>query len=143
MVDYDDVLAEVEREEKVDSAAEYLNKKKRIKKESTRLKKLFKDIDENKKKLVESTIADVAFMAITMQDLQETIIRQGTTCEYKNGENQYGTKQSPDAQMYLQLSQKHTQAMKVLIDCLPKTERVQPKNNSDGFDEFVAGREDI
>lgn len=71
---------------------------------------MFKEIDENKKKLVLATIDDVAFMSITMQDLRENIIRDGTTAEYKNGENQYGTKQSPDAQLYLQFSQKQTQA---------------------------------
>lgn len=122
-MDYDDILDEVEREEKVDSAAAYLEKTKRIKKEITRLKRLFKEIDENKKKLVFTTIEDVAFMSITMQDLREEIVRHGTTCTYKNGENQYGTKQSPDAQLYLQLSQKQTQAMKILLDCLPKTEK--------------------
>ena len=143
MVDYDEVLAEVEREEKVDSAAEYLEKTKRIKKEVTRLKRLFKEIDENKKKLVFATIDDVAFMTITMQDLREKIVREGTTCEYKNGANQYGTKQSPDAQLYLQLSQKQTQAMKILIDCLPKERKVEVKVKDDGFDDFVNGREDV
>ena len=142
MVDYDDILDEIEREEKVDSAANYLEKTKRIKKEASRLKKLFKDIDENKKKLVFTTIDDVAFMTITMQDLRETIIRKGTTAIYKNGENQYGTKQSPEAQMYLQLSQKQTQAMKILVDCLPKTEKTK-KEPEDDFDDFVADREDI
>lgn len=141
MVDYDEVLEEVEREEKVDSATEYLEKTKRIEKEVRRLKRLFKEIDENKKKLVFTTIDDVAFMTITMQDLREQIIRDGTTCEYKNGANQYGTKQSPDAQLYLQLSQKQTQAMKILLDCLPKVQRVEVKD--DGFDDFVNGREDV
>ena len=142
MVDYDDILDEISREEKVDSATAYLEKIKRIKKETSRLKKLFKDIDENKKKLVFTTIDDVAFMTITMQDLRENIIREGTTVEYKNGENQYGTKQSPDAQLYLQLSQKQTQAMKILVDCLPKTEKVK-KVQEDDFDEFVNEREDV
>lgn len=142
MVDYDDVLDEIEREEKIDSATAYLEKTKRIKKEVSRLKKLFKDIDENKKKLVFSTIEDVAFMTITMQDLRENIIREGTTVEYKNGANQYGTKQSPDAQLYLQLSQKQTQAMKILVDCLPKTEKIK-KVPEDDFDDFVSDREDV
>ena len=141
MTNYDEVLAEIEREEKVDSATEYLEKTKRIKKEVARLKRLFKEIDENKKKLVFTTIDDVAFMTITMQDLREQIIRDGTTCEYKNGANQYGTKQSPDAQLYLQLSQKQTQAMKILLDCLPKAQREVAKD--DGFDDFVNGREDV
>lgn len=141
MVDFDEVWDEVQREEKVDSAAEYLEKTKRIKKEVNRLKKLFREIDENKKKLVFATIDDVAFMTITMQDLRETIVREGTTVEYKNGANQFGTKQSPDAQLYIQMSQKLNAAMKILVDCLPKTEK--PIKKDDGFNDFVNGREDI
>ena len=124
------------------SVNDYLEKQKRIKKEVSRLKKLFKDIDENKKKLVFTTIDDVAFMTITMQDLREKIIEEGTTVKYKNGENQWGVKQSPDAQLYLQLSQKQTQAMKILVDCLPKITK-ETIRKSDGFEEFVNGREDI
>lgn len=141
MVDYDDCVEEMARREaEYDSVSEYLDKTKRIEKEIRRLKRLFKDIDENKKKLAFTTIEDVAFMTITMQDLREQIIREGTTVEYKNGENQYGTKQSPDAQLYLQMSQKQTAAMKILMDCLPKTEKPAPK--SDGFEDFINGRGD-
>lgn len=141
MIDYEDCEEELrKREEKIDSASAYLEKQKRIKKEVSRLKRLFANIDENKKKLVFTTIEDVAFMTVTMQDLREEIIREGTTCEYKNGANQYGTKQSPQAQLYLQMSQKQTQAMKILVDCLPKTEKAPLK--SDGFEEFVNSRDD-
>ena len=142
-VDREDIEEEWKREEKRDSTAAFLEKQKRIKKETARLKRLFKDIDENKKKLVFSTIEAVAFMTITMQNLQESIIRDGTTCEYKNGANQYGTKQSPDAQLYMSLSQKHTQAMKILVDCLPKTEKPRMVQPEDDFDDFVEGREDV
>lgn len=141
MVDYEDVMAEVEREEKVDSATNYLEKMQRIKKEKARLRRLFKDIDDKKKKLVDTTIEDVAFMTVTMQDLREEITRDGTTATYKNGENQYGTKQSPASQIYLQMSQKQTQAMKILVDCLPKN--VKPIAKEDDFDKFVKGREDV
>lgn len=139
MIDYDEFEEEQRRREaEFDSVAEYLEKKKRIDKEVRRLKKLFSKIDENKKKLVFATIEDVAFLTITMQDLRESIIRDGTTVEYKNGENQYGTKQSPDAQLYLQMSQKQTQAMKILVECLPKTEK--PIQENDGFDAFLRER---
>lgn len=119
--------------------AEHLEKEAAIKKEERRLKRLFAKIDDSKKKLAFSTIADVAFLTIIMQELREKILKEGTTCEYKNGENQYGTKQSPDAQLYLQMSQKQTAAMKILMDCLPKTERPEPKD--DGFNDFVAERD--
>jgi hypothetical protein len=134
-------IEEARKEAEHDSISGYLEKVDRIKKETSRLKKLFKNIDENKKKLVFTTIDDIAFMTITMQDLRESIIREGTTSDYKNGENQYGKKQSPDAQLYLQLSQKQTQAMKILIDCLPKTKETV-KVEDDGFDEFVNTRAD-
>lgn len=139
MIDYDEFEEEQRRREaEFDSVAEYLEKKKRIDKEVRRLKRLFSKIDENKKKLVFATIEDVAFLTITMQDLRESIIRDGTTVKYKNGENQYGTKQSPDAQLYLQMSQKQTQAMKILVECLPKTEK--PIQENDGFDDFLRER---
>lgn len=139
MLDIDAVREEIEREEQVDSVAEYLAKTKRINREKNRLRKIFKEIDENKKKLVLTTIDDIAFMTITMQDLRKNIIRDGTTVEYKNGENQYGMKQSPDAQLYLQFSQKQTQAMKILTDCLPKQEK--PVRKEDDFRDFVMGRD--
>ncbi|MBO5032159.1 MAG: hypothetical protein J6D08_09785 [Lachnospiraceae bacterium] len=140
MLTEDEFLKEqIRREAEYDSISCYVEKNKRIKKEIARLKKLFKEIDENKKKLVQSTIEDVAFLAVTMQDLRESIVRDGTTVEYKNGENQYGTKQSPDAQLYLAMSQKQTQAMKILIDCMPKSTQVPMQN--DGFDDFVRGRD--
>ena len=134
--DYDDVIEEERRrEEKYDSAAEYLEQTGRIKKEERRLRRLFSKIDKSKKNLVQATISDVAFMTIT----REKIIREGTTATYKNGENQYGTKQSPDAQLYLQMSQKQTAAMKILVDCLPKTEKLVVQQD-DGFEDFLKGR---
>lgn len=117
-------------------------KKARIKKEINRLRRLFKGIDENKKKLVFSTIDDVAFMTITMQDLRESINKNGTTIRYQNGKDQWGEKQSPDAQLYLQMSQKQTAAMKILIECMPKNEK-NTKEQEDDFDDFVNGREDV
>lgn len=123
------------REAEYDSVSEYLEKQGRIKKEERRLKRLFSGINPDKKKLVFTTIADVAFMTITMEELRENIIREGTTVEYKNGENQYGTKQSPDAQLYLQMSQKLTAATKILIDCMPKGEKTVKED--DGFDDFL------
>lgn len=140
MIDYDEIEEEqAKREAQYDSISSYLERKKEIKKEERRLKRLFTAIDENKKKLVYTTIEDVAFMTVTMRELRENIIRDGTEVEYKNGENQYGKKQSPDAQLYLQMSQKQTQAMKILTECLPKTEK--PLKADDGFEDFLKGRD--
>lgn len=50
MIDYDDFEEEQRRREaEYDSISEYLEKQKNIKKEVNRLKRLFREIDENKK----------------------------------------------------------------------------------------------
>ncbi len=141
-MDNKQILKDAERNEKEDNELAYQEKNAKIEKEIRRLRRLFAKIDKNKKNLVFATIDDIAFMTITMQELREKIIREGTSIEYKNGENQWGKKQSPDAQLYLQMSQKQTQAMKILIDCMPKTEQIN-KEIKDGFDDFVTGREDV
>lgn len=141
-MDNKQILKGNETDEKAGNKLDYQEKNAKIEKEVRRLRRLFSKIDKNKKNLVYTTIDDVAFMSVTMQELQEKIIRDGTSIKYQNGENQWGKKQSPDAQLYLQMSQKKTQAMKILIDCMPKTEQIS-KEIKDGFDEFVSGREDV
>lgn len=123
----------VKKEAEADSVNAYLAKEKQIKREISKLKRQFKDIPKEKINLVDSTIKSVAFMSVTMEDLQENIVRVGTTVEYDNGGGQKGIKQSPDAQLYLQLSQKHTQAMKILLDLVPKA-TVKVESNDDEMD---------
>ena len=112
----------------------------RIKKETIKLKRLFKDMEKSTMDTVSSLIRNAAFMAITLDDLQETINLEGSVSEYKNGENQFGTKKSPEVEIYTSMIEKYMKAIKQLSDLLPRQEQ---KPKSDGFDEFAAGREDI
>lgn len=114
-------------------------KKRLIKKEIRRLSESFKVIEPDKKRVVQATINDAAFLTVSMEYLREQIAAEGTEVEYKNGENQYGTKQSPAVQTYLAMSQKLTAAIKILLDCLPKTEA---KEVEDKFDDFIVERGD-
>ena len=98
-------------------------KEQRIKSEKTRLKGIFKDLDENKKKLVTPLIEKAAFMSVELDDLQETIEQDGWTSEYKNGENQYGTKKSPEAETYIALSKNYAAVIKQLTDLVPAAKR--------------------
>ena len=83
------------------------SKEAKIKSEKTRLKGIFKDLDENKKKLVTPLIEKAAFMSIELDELQNVIEETGWTSEYKNGENQYGTKKSPEAETYIALTKNY------------------------------------
>lgn len=103
------------------------SKEAKIKSEKTRLKGIFKDLDENKKKLVTPLIEKAAFMSIELDELQNVIEETGWTSEYKNGENQYGTKKSPEAETYIALSKNYAAIIKQLIELVPAAKRKQSK----------------
>lgn len=98
-------------------------KEQRIKSEKTRLKGIFKDLEDNKRKLVTPLIEKAAFMSVELDDLQETIEQDGWTSEYKNGENQYGTKKSPEAETYIALSKNYAAIIKQLTELVPAAKR--------------------
>ena len=98
-----------------------------IEKEKRRLKAIFKDLDENKKKLVTPLIEKAAFMSVELDLLQKAIEHDGWTSEYKNGENQYGTKKSPEAETYIALSKNYAAVVKQLTDLVPAAARKKSK----------------
>lgn len=102
-------------------------KEQRIKSEKTRLKGIFSDLDENKKKLVTPLIEKAAFMGIELDDLGKIIEAEGWTSEYKNGENQFGTKKSPEAETYIALSKNYAAIIKQLTDLVPPAKRKNSK----------------
>ena len=104
-----------------------LTKEERIKKEKNRLKKIFKNLDENKKQLVTPLIEKVAFMSVELDILQEKIQADGWTSEYQNGANQWGTKKSPEAETYIALSKNYAVVVKQLTDLVPAEERKKSK----------------
>lgn len=103
-----------------------LTKKKRITKEIARLKKLFKVIPENTLQSVMSLISNAAFMAVTLDDLQQTINDEGAVSKYQNGENQWGTKKSPEVEIYNTMIKNHSSLIKQLTDLIPKPDDIPP-----------------
>lgn len=115
-------------------------KLKRISAEIKRLEEIFKKIDIKTRKAVHSLIENAAFMAVTLEDLQAIINREGTTDRYQNGENQYGVKKSANVEVYNAMIKNHMGIMKQLTELIPKE---QPEIKGDGFDDFVNGRDDM
>lgn len=113
-------------------------KRERIDAEVDRLSKLLSDVDSKSKKIVNSLIRNAAFMAVTLDELQETMNTNGVVSEYQNGENQWGTKKSPEVEIYNTMIKNHSAIMKQLTDLRPKT---PPKPEDDGFEGFVNSRE--
>lgn len=98
-------------------------KEEKIKKEKNRLRGIFKNLDENKKKLVTPLIEKAAFMSVELDLLQEIIQKKGWTAKYKNGANQYGEKRSAEADTYIALSKNYAAVIKQLVDIVPPAER--------------------
>ena len=117
-----------------------LTKDERVKKEMRRLKRIYKDMDPDVKKATQSLIENAAFMVVTLEDLQETINREGVISEYQNGANQWGTKKSPEVEIYNTMIKNHMSIIKQLTDLLPKDTEVVEED--DGFADFINSRAD-
>lgn len=123
-------------------------KEKRIKKEITKLKKIWRENgkkdDEQTKKILDFAlplIENLAFMTVTLADLKDQINEEGCVVEYKNGENQYGTKKNPAVETYNTMLKNYTNAYKALADMIPKPEEYDEKESeSDDFDDFLDER---
>lgn len=108
-----------------------------IKKEIRRIKSGLKNIHKDTLKMNEGLIEHAAYLQVTLvnmkKDLDET---NGWTCEYQNGENQFGKKKSPEAEVFITLDKSYREAMKQINELLPKG--TTPID--DGFEEFANGK---
>lgn len=118
-----------------DSRLKEIAKEEEIKKEIKKYTLLFKDMDLKLKKSTQSLIENAAFMAVTLRELQDTLNKNGLITEYQNGENQWGTKKSPEVEIYNTMVKNYISSMKQITDLLPKG--ISNGIMNDGFDEFV------
>ena len=108
---------------------------KRIKVEQNKLKKIFTNIEDNKKKLVDKLIYNGAFISVKLEDLIIYINEHGIKEEYKNGENQFGYKESVEIKTYNTLIKNYTNIVKQLTDLLPEE---QEKKAGEELLKFIA-----
>ena len=103
-----------------------------INKEVRRLKKIFDNIDEDKKKIVQGLFENAAFLSTQMKLMMSRINEDGVTIKYQNGENQWGYKKSPDVDTYNSFIKQYTTIIKQLTDLLPKDNTIE----IDAIEEF-------
>lgn len=112
-----------------------MDKNERIRAEIKRLEGTLTKLDPKSKKIARSIIENAAFMAITLEDLQATMNEKGVISEYQNGENQWGTKKSPEVEIYNTMVKNQSSLIKQLTDLLPNE---PPKKKDDGFEKFIS-----
>lgn len=116
-----------------------LTKEELEKREKRKLAGIYKKLDKDTKKSVESLIDEAAFMAASLYELREIINEKGYTEEYQNGANQRGIKKCSEVEIYNTMVKNYMSTIKQLTDLLPK-EAAQEMEKSDGFEAFVIGR---
>ena len=110
-----------------------VEKNQKIKKETQRLKKMFKELSDNKKKMAEKLIENASFMYITLDELKEDIKVYGVKETYVNGVNQFGFKESIESKTYNTMVKNYMNIVKQLNDMLPEQKQI---NEDDEFDKF-------
>lgn len=121
-----------EMREKI-SGQELIDKNKKIRKETQKLRKLFKDLTDNKKKMAEKLIENASFMSITLDELKEDIKLYGVKETYVNGKDQFGFKESIESKTYNTMVKNYMNIVKQLNDMLPEEKKI---NEDDEFDRF-------
>ena len=110
----------------------------KIETEKKRLLRIYSKIDVKKKNTVVGLIERAAFIRVKLKMLEDDINIYGFTEWFQQGEQEPYKRQRPEAQIYCSLNTGYQKIIKQLSDLLPKE---QVKTESDGFDNFVSGRD--
>lgn len=98
-----------------------MDKEARIEKEKERLFKLFDNLDVNQLQTASGLIRSAAFLAVSLEDLEQIINNNGYLDEYENGANQSGVKISAAVQAYATLNAKYQSTIQKLLKIVPPT----------------------
>lgn len=101
-------------------------RKRLIKREHGRLKKILNNLDDDRKKAVEKLLEDAAFMAVTLDETRQIIARDGIIEDYQNGQNQSGHKKSSAVEVYDKLVNTYAKVVKQICDCIPDAPASDP-----------------
>lgn len=104
--------------------------------ELNKLKKIFKEIEPGKRQTVEKLIANAAFMAESLDELQEMIREKGFVEEYQNGANQHGIKKCSEVEIYNTMIKNYSSIIRQLVDLLPN----ESKTSGDELLDFISGK---
>lgn len=116
--------------------------KQKIAEEQKRLSVLYSEIDPKKQIAAKGLIERAAFMKVKLELLEEDLDKNGFVEMFKQGAQDPYERQRPNATLYSTWNSTYQKIIKQLTDLLPK-ETEKPKEQSDGFDDFITGRDDI
>mgnify|MGYP000875223606 FL=1 len=119
-----------------------LTKDERIMKEEKRLKRIYKNINKDKKAIIDGLIQRAAYMRITLEDYEKDINEKGYIEMFTQSEktDPY-ERERPVARLYNTMNKNYQNIIKQLTDLLPK-DVAKVVEDDDGFNEFISSRQD-
>lgn len=91
----------------------------RVSKELKRLADLFVGVEENRKDFIQRQLEQLAWLNISIVDLQERIDRFGTLVMYDNGGGQSGVKPNPDLKTLIDYQKLANTIVRTLNSVIP------------------------
>lgn len=112
-------------------------KEKRIKREEARLKKIFADMPEDRRRIAEGLVKEAAFMRVTLEETRAVIDRDGVIERFEQGTQRF-LREHPATKVYASLINRYSAVVKQLIDLLPDGDK--QKTEADELMAFVKRR---
>lgn len=115
-------------------------REKRIKREITRLRKIYQDVPPRHKAAIDGLIKRAAYMRICLEDMEADLAENGYVEMFSQSPNvpPY-ERERPVARLYNNLNKSYQSIVKQLSDIL-KIEP-PPKEEEDGFEDFINSRD--
>lgn len=107
----------------------------RIKKELSKLEKIFEVIDKDKRVVIDGLIKRASFMRITLEDYEKDINLNGSTEPFTQSERlKPYDRERVSVRLYNAMNKNYQSIIKQLVDYLPK----ETEEYDDGFEEFIS-----
>ena len=93
-------------------------KQKQIKKEITKLRRLFKNLPKDKKKAAEGLIQEAAFMKVTLEEARHIIDQEGILEHFEQGAQKF-LREHPATKVYNTMINRYASVCKQIFDMIP------------------------
>lgn len=108
-------------------------RKDRIQKQIKKLKKIYcNNVDDSKKNIIIQLIENVAFCYVTLEDVKDDIIKNGTSATFTQGSQCY-IKENPSVGTYVRLAKTY----QALLKQLDEIAEVKENKNDDSLIAFA------
>ena len=107
-------------------------KQKQIKKEITKLRRLFKNLPKDKQKAAEGLLQEAAFMKATLEETRHIIDKEGILEHFEQGAQKF-LREHPATKVYNTMINRYATVCKQLFDMVP-----DPEAGKQAEDELMA-----